>query len=339
MREDPGLDAAAIAACLREQYGIEVATVTYLPIGYDLGAAVYGVRASDGTPTFVKVRFGPVFEPGLDVPRALIDRGVPNILAPLRTRAGALWRALDVSAGHTVVVYPFIRGETAMEAGMSAAQWRAFGSTLRAVHDSGLGETFRDRLRVEDFALPSAALVREMLTVAETEAFASPAATRFAAFWREQAGRIQAMLTRAEALGMDLQAKAFDLVLCHADIHAANILVGDDGGITLIDWDGPMLAPRERDLLFVVGSVIARTVEPQEEAWFFAGYGPVEIDPDALVYYRYERIIEDIGEMGRSVFLDRERGEAARQEEVDLAMSFFAPGGDIDRAETVVIHR
>ena len=336
MREDPGLDTEAIIACLEGHYGLDIAAVTYLPIGYDLGAAVYKILAADGTSYFVKVRFGPVFEPGLEVPRALIDRGVPNVLAPLRTRSSALWCPLDGYAGYTVVLSPFVRGENAMVAGMSAAQWRAFGSTLRAVHDSGLGEAFRDRLRVEDFALPSAALVRRMLSVAETHEFESPAATRFAAFWREQAGSIRAMLARAEALGQELQARSFPLVLCHADIHAANILVGDDG-ITLIDWDGPMVAPRERDLLFVVGSAIARAVEPQEEAWFVEEYGPVEIDPAALVYYRYERIIEDIGEMGRSVFIDPGRGEAARQEEVDLAMSFFAPGGNIDRAEMVVL--
>ena len=338
MREDPGLDMGTIAACLKDHYGLDVAAATYLPIGYDLNAAVYEIQAVDDTPYFLKIRFGPVFAPGLDVPRALIDRGVPNILAPLRTRSSTLWAPLVGYPGYTVVLYPFVPGENAMVAGMSAAQWREFGASLLAVHDSGLGEAFRDRIRVEDFALPSAALARQMLTVVETDAFDSPAATRFASFWREQGTRILAMLSRAEALGASLQAKPFDLVLCHADIHAANILVGDDG-IFLIDWDGPMLAPRERDLLFVVGSTIARAVEPREEAWFFEGYGSVEIDPDALVYYRYERIIEDIGEMGRSVFLDPERGEAARQEEVALAMSFFAPGADIDRAETVILPR
>jgi spectinomycin phosphotransferase len=98
-----------------------------------------------------------------------------------------------------------------------------------------------------------------------------------------------------------------------------------------------MIAPRERDLLFVVGSRIARAVEPREEDLFFAGYGAVEIDPEALIYYRYERIVQDLGEIGQSVLLSPSRSDQMRAEESRLARSFFTPGGDIDHAEVVIL--
>jgi spectinomycin phosphotransferase len=145
---------------------------------------------------------------------------------------------------------------------------------------------------------------------------------------------IEAMLTRATALGEDLRGRPLDHVLCHSDIHAANILVTDEGGIVLVDWDGPKLAPRERDLLFVIGSRIARTVTAQEEAWFFEAYGEVAVDPEAIVYYRYERILEDIAETGRSVF-DGEASETSRATEVTLAATWFDASGDIATAEIV----
>lgn len=335
MRDNPRLDVGTIAACLNAQYDLQVASVTFLPIGYDPSAAVYEVRSRDGRFFFLKIRSGPVHEPGLLVSRALIDAGIPHVLAPLPTRSSSLWCFLDGDAGHTVVLYPFIRGKNVMVAGMTDDQWQDFGSTLRAVHDSGLGERFRDQIRVETFALPSGALVRQLLAQVDNMGFESGVAGRFATFWREHAERIRQMLTRAEELGRSLRSKPFALVLCHGDIHAANILVGEDSRIWLVDWDGPLVARRERDLLFVVGSRIARTVEPKEEDLFFKGYGPAEIDPAALVYYRYERIIEDLGEIGKSVFLNPGLSEQAQGEEAALAMSFFAPGGDIDHAEEI----
>ncbi len=339
MRDNPGIPDALIATSLATNYGLRVDHLEYLPIGHDLNAAVYKVIVDDGSPYFLKIRTSPVFKPGLLVPRALIDCGISSVLSPLRTHTSELWCPLDSDDGRNVVLYPFVAGENAKVAPMSDAQWRSFGETLRAVHASGLEHRFRDQLREETFALPSAAVIRRLLSVVEGTAFESAAAERFAAFWRANAGRIHRMLARAEALGRSLQSRPFDLVLCHGDIHGANILMGEDDLIWLVDWDGPLIAPRERDLLFVVGSRIGRPVEPKHEDCFFAGYGPMEIDSDALIYYRYERMIEDIGEIGSSVFLDANLSEQAREVEAGLIMNLFDREGFISHAETVTRFR
>ncbi len=335
MRDDPKLDAGAISRCLELHYAIAVTRITYLPIGYDLNAFVYRIESDDGQAFFLKIRRGSVNETALVVPRALLARGIPNILAPLPTQTMDLWCTFDDTGAFTVVLYPFIEGENAMLAGMSNDQWRVFGETLQAVHSSGLEADFRDRLPSETFALPSAARVEQISVVAATGSQRSPVTARFAGFWQDNQEKINRTLARARELGRSLQARPFTHVLCHADIHAANMLVAHDGAIYLIDWDGPLVAPRERDLLFVAGSRIARRVQPYEEDLFFAGYGPVEIDADALVYYRYERIVEDLGEFGKSVFLSPDLSDDARQADADMATAMIVPGGDIDRAEVL----
>jgi spectinomycin phosphotransferase len=331
MLDDPRFDEDELAAALRSAWGVVASAFTFVP-GYDMQAATYVVETGVDR-LFLKVYLRTPPDAPLAVPSALLEAGVPNVLAPIRTRMSGLSHA--IGDGRSLVLYPFIAGRNAMVAGMTADQWRVFGSTLRAVHDSEIADRFAGRLPVESFGLVAAAAVRSAVERAHGPVRESAAAERLAAFLRDRSERIGAMVERAKGLGARLATRRFEQVLCHADIHAANVLVADDGRIFLVDWDGPMLAPRERDLLFVIGSRIARDVEPHEEAWFFEGYGEVPVDPEAMVYYRYERILEDIGEIGRSVFDDGVSSEASRAKEVALAETFFGPGGILETVERV----
>ncbi|KAB8314663.1 hypothetical protein SD81_037040 [Tolypothrix campylonemoides VB511288] len=99
-----------------------------------------------------------------------------------------------------------------------------------------------------------------------------------------------------------------------------------------VDWDTLRIAPRERDLLFIIGSTIARRVTPQEEAQFFQGYGATSINWQALVYYRYERALEDLYEGGRSVFFNSLSSPAVKEADAELTMSLFQPGAIVQSA-------
>ncbi|MEZ4836015.1 MAG: phosphotransferase [Caldilineaceae bacterium] len=76
-------------------------------------------------------------------------------------------------------------------------------------------------------------------------------------------------------------------VLCHTDIHTANVLVDPGGDLHIVDWDQPLFAPKERDLMFFVQNGPGEPVEPSVRH-FFHGYGDTVIDWTALAYYRYE---------------------------------------------------
>lgn len=322
IREPLPLEYTAMAACLMGEYGLDTPIVTFLPIGYDPHAAVYRVATADGGDYFFKISRNVPVLASLQIPRALLDQGVVNVLGPLRTKQGALWCNLGP---YSVVLYPYIEGENAMLQGMSAEQWQTFGATLNAVHRSGLQAHVADTLPREDFATPALATVRAQLAHASSSTFEQPVQQELVAFLQQKAEQIGQMVSRTEELGSLLRARSWDYVLCHGDIHGANIMLEPTGTLYLVDWDTPRIAPRERDLIFVMRSVIARRVTAEEEAEFFKGYGPYEADANALSYYRYERILEDIAVCAEGIFFNETASLAVKESDLHLLKGLFAP--------------
>ena len=58
MIEKQSLSDQLIIDCLNTDYGIEVATLTFLPLGADMNASVYKAQAHDQTSYFVKLKRG-----------------------------------------------------------------------------------------------------------------------------------------------------------------------------------------------------------------------------------------------------------------------------------------
>jgi spectinomycin phosphotransferase len=156
---------------------------------------------------------------------------------------------------------------------------------------------------------------------------ADPAAQDLAPLWHERRDVIHTLVARAEELGRQLAQRAPPCVLCHADIHTNNVLLDVGGALWIVDWDDTVLAPKERDLMFVVGGGINRAVVgPREEELFLQGYGATTMDPLALTYYRYAWAVSDIGEYGAQVALRPDLGVVSRRAAVGRFLSLFQPG-------------
>jgi spectinomycin phosphotransferase len=328
MLERPELRDERIAAALHEHYCLTVAGLDFLPIGNDATAWVYLVRTADEDDAyFLKVKRGMVNESSLVVPRYLKDKGIAQVVAPLPTGARRLW--IDVDE-YSLVLYPFIAGRTGMEVGLSASQWLELGNVLKCIHMEGPMSAFPGPVHQETFAPKWAGLVKELQTTIRRCEYNRPFARELAAYWRQRQEEITALVARTEELGWRLQAQPPPFVLCHADIHTANVLVDPDNGLHIVDWDETILAPKERDLMFMIeGAADANQGEP-----FFQGYGETEIDPLVLAYYRYEWVVQEIGDFGKRVFLSNV-GDATKQEAVQLFKALFQPGDVVDLAEQV----
>ncbi len=302
MLTPPALSDGRIVACLQDHYGLRIRRVTFLPLGADVNSAVYRVDADDGTPYFLKLRSGDFDEVAVAVPAWLHAQGIRSVMAPIATKTHRLWVNAD---GFDWILYPFIAGTNGFEVVLSHAQWIVLGETLAAIHATVLPAELGRRVPREDYSSRWRDQVREYhqrVEQVETSASDDPIAASFAAFWNMKRHEIRCIVDRAEQLGRVLQHRASAFVLCHADLHAGNVLVGANDELVIVDWDNPILAPKERDLMFVGGGIGGALDDAQEEALFYQGYGTTEIDPVALGYYRYERIVADLAAYGLEIF-------------------------------------
>jgi spectinomycin phosphotransferase len=322
------LSDATLAAAISAAYG-PISSLTFLPLGHDANAWVYAARRDVGRELFVKVRLAITNEAALVVPHHLAALGIDGVIAPLATIGGGLWTS---AARYAVIAYPFLRGATAMDTGMSEEQWRSYGRLLRAIHGAPVGKDLARLLRHDSFSPDGARSVRNLDEFLQAARQVDQPRASVAQFWRDNRGLIEHILSTAEQLGSELARTAPSLVLCHADIHTNNVLVAEDGRIWFVDWDETMLAPRERDLMFVIGGIHHSFVDDRQTRLFLDGYGPVDVDPDALAFYRYSWAISDIASYGEQVFLRRELGSKNLAEAVSRFHSLFEPGSIVDIA-------
>ena len=329
MLEKPDIEDEKIAACLRDEFGLISEGISFLALGADVNTAVYRCVGQDGKAYFVKLRRDNFDEMCVAIPKFLRDQGIRQIIAPIESKSGKLWTSLE---DFRLILYPFIEGKDGYQIELSARQWLDFGLALKGIHNSKLPSALKGRLIRENYSPKWREIVLRFLEQVGREDFDDPLAMRTAEFLNEQREGILELVRRAERLGLALLESASELVLCHTDLHAGNILIDTSGDLYIVDWDNPILAPRERDLMFIGNAqgFIGFTPE-QEESLFYQGYGQTQINAEALAYYRYERIIEDIAAFCEQLFQtdgsieDREQG-------FRYLSSNFLPGNTIDLA-------
>jgi spectinomycin phosphotransferase len=329
MPENPSLQ--RLLAGLQRAYNADIVQLTFLPLGADPDTAVYHAVTCDGEPYFVKLKRGVFDEASVTLPGYLSDHGVAHIITPVPTRTGQLWTSLEDVA---VTMYPFVMGKSGYALSLTEQNWRDLGIALKRLHTLEVPPPLLRHLRRETYDAGAREKVTEFLRRLGDAEFGDPVARRLAAFMHDKRAEVLELVDRAESCTRVLRAHALEPMVCHADLHAGNLLISAEQ-FYIVDWDDPVLAPKERDLMFIGGGqgFAGRTPE-EEEQLFYQGYGRVQVDPVALVYYRCERIVQDI-----AVYCDeltRQTGSAEdREQSLHYLMANFVPGGTLERAYAI----
>ncbi|MDW9178602.1 aminoglycoside phosphotransferase family protein [Legionella pneumophila] len=325
----PDLEDEEIVTCLQNAYGLSVEKISFLPLGADFNTAVYRITTNSRTDYFLKLRRGEFNEASVLIPRFLFDLGIKQVIPPLTNKSGKLWTNL---APFNAILYPYVEGNNGIEKHLSDTQWIEFGATMKKFHSANIPSTITSGVPQEIFPAKWRQTVQTFLNRIEHEVFEEPIAARMALFLKSKKEEIFELLRHSEYLANVLQKQPLEYVLCHADIHGWNLLISDENALYVVDWDTLLFAPKERDLMFIgagIGDTGGTPVE--EKALFYQGYGSVDINQDAIAYYRFERIIEDIGEYCEHIFLSNE-GSEDRMQSFDYVQSIFLPNGSMERA-------
>lgn len=316
-----------IIKCLNNNYGIEAGTLTFLPIGADMNASVYKVQTRDQLSYFIKLKQGSHHDISVEVVELLQRTGIHRIIPPIKTIHGNLTQPIDDC---TLIVYPFIEGQNGFNRDLTDDQWIKLGKTLKHVHTVKVPLSIQNRIRRETYSPKWREIVRSLYPHIETTS--SDAITlQLQKFIKKNMSAIRHLVDRSEQLEKILHRQSLPFVLCHSDIHAGNVLIDRHDEIYIVDWDEPIMAPKERDLMFIGGGVGNVWNQPFEEKLFYKGYGKTEINPTILAYYRHERIVEDIAVYGQELLLTTAKGKD-RLEMCKQFIAMFEPQGVIDIA-------
>lgn len=323
----PDLQDQFIINRLQDAYGLDIIHLEFLPLGADWQAAVFRGVTNSGQTYFLKLKKEGINDISLSLPKFLSEQGILQVTPPLETLTGALWAELDSTK---LVLYPFIQGRDAVESPLSEAQWVEFGRILKNIHAQHLPPALMEMIPKGNFTPRWREFLRAIIEQVETRIFSDQVERKLKEFLTAKRAEILDLIQYTDRLASLVQARKWDLVPCHADIHAANLLVDEDGGLHILDWDDLILAPKERDLMFIGAGICGVWDKASESALFYQGYGS-EADPTLVAYYRCDRIIEDIGLFSEHI-LEGSGSLSDRELSLYYLKSNFEPGGAINLA-------
>lgn len=323
MLTPPDLQPRLLFAALEEAYSITSTQIAFLPLGADPDSAAF--RADDW---FVKLRRGPHGAVGAQIAHALFAQGITAVVAPIPARDGRLWTAV---AGWHMLVYPFLDLTPASARPLSDAQWAEFGGAVRRVHDAHIATDLWTQAPPVKYDATWRNDLRTLLPKIEAYDGEDGLALALREFIRTERVRCTALIERSESLAVHMRMQPPTHVLCHTDLHGYNVLTDEAGRVRLVDWDAPLRAPRERDLMFIGGAQFGTLTAAEEQRLFFTGYGPAEVNTTAVEYFRRERIIEDLVLYARQV-LEATDSPAERAAALKYFRVNFEPGGTLGAA-------
>ncbi len=300
---------------LLHTYHLAVEQLTFLPHGEC--AWVYRVADTSGEVFILKLwRPGlcrtPYSVQGIQTVQALYyDFGITQMTPPPLRGANGLY--INSLSPYEAVLLKYTDGITAAEATLTETQQRQIGALLGRIHRSKLHT--RERPDLEDYGADIPEIIERILAEAEQPT------RRYAPFHFKVLDAVQRVRPQIESrlttftdqrrmLWHDTGLRA-DCVVCHGDPTPGNLILTPDDSITLIDWDHPVFAPRERDLHAVQHW-------PAVMDAYQSIVGEVTLRPQIMRFYNLWWELGELADYGRRILFQRQDNHQNKHDVLEL---------------------
>jgi spectinomycin phosphotransferase len=334
MSEKKFLSEKDILQVLKTHFGLEISELKVLSLGADMDALVFKAIANTALSYFIKIKRNNQQDISAVIVELLRNAGIKEIIPPIKTLEGRVNHQIEQC---TVNVYPFIEGQDGFSRTLTNDQWITLGKTLKKIHVIKVSSDMQNHIRRESYSSKWRKQIPLIYKEIDNKPKGDEFSLKFQEIMNEKRTEIYQLVNNAGVLSQKLQNEKHQFVLCHSDIHGGNVLLSDRGDLYIVDWDEPIMAPKERDLMFVGAGVANVWNKPEEEILFYKGYREVEINKEIIAYYRNERIIEDIAEYAEALLLYAS-SENDRAILLSHFTAMFVPQGVVDIALKTAKH-
>ena len=203
-----------VIICLNTDYGIEVVTLTLLPLGADMNASVYKAETHDRRSYFVKLKQGHHDDISVDNIRFVTGIRHSTDYPPCQNNR---WQLTQPINDFTLIVYPFVDGQNGFCRNLTDDQWVTLGNVLRQVHEIDVPPSIKERVRKEAYSSKWREIVRSLyMSIDEDWSIIDETALKLKAFMKEHRKAICRLVDRAECLSQKIQEESNRLNSCYA---------------------------------------------------------------------------------------------------------------------------
>jgi spectinomycin phosphotransferase len=281
------IDLEKISEIIQTEYGISVSSINQLNIGFDQNTSVFKLFSNENKAFFLKIRSKNFTKTSLIVPAFISDNiDSSNIINIVKTIDGKLYVK---RTSLYFMIFPFINGQSGWDISLTKDQFVDFREFMYRIHSMKFPKKYTKIIPKERYDSKYREDVRKYLNNIGDNIYDNPVIIDFLNIFQDKKDVILRILDYLEKSVKEIKAKKQKMCLCHGDIHAGNILI-DQNNFYIVDWDTIIIAPKEKDLMFIGGGIGNKWNKPEEIEYFYYGYGKeMGIDKNLIKYYRCER--------------------------------------------------